>query len=168
MVRSSVQQCLVGILVVGAAFLGSLPAAAQQPDEYDKTVARVIRLLPRPPEKVVMIDADTNGQSLHDKLQHVEGFVNPGKRVVYLVRQSDTLQRAMKGPGIFDYALALTIWHEMAHIDGADEATARRAEEQLWTEFVLAGRVDRVRGMRYLALLKDRPDTARSEPTGPR
>ena len=105
----------------------------------DTTLARVIRLLPRPPEKVVMIDADTSGQSLHDKLQHVEGFVNPGRRVVYLVRQSDTLQRAMKGPGIFDYALALTIWHEMAHIDGADEATARRAEEQLWTEFVVAG-----------------------------
>ena len=87
---------------------------------------------------------------------HVEGFAINGKRVVYLVRQSDTLQRALKGPGIFDYALALTIWHEMAHIDGADEATARRAEEQLWTEFVLAGRVDQDRGMKYLALLKGR------------
>jgi len=156
MVRSSVHRCVVGILAVGAAFLGSLPAAAQQADEYDTTVARVIRLLPRPPEKVVVIDADTSGQSLHDKLQHVEGFVNPGRRVVFLVRQSDTLQRARKGPGIFDYAVAITIWHEMAHIDGADEATAQRAEEQLWTEFVVAGRVDRFQGMRYLALLKNR------------
>ena len=157
MVRRRVHTCLLGILIICAGLLGSVPAAAQQPNEYDLTVARVIRLLPRPPEKVVVIDADTSGQSLHDKLQHVQGFVIPGKRVVYLVRQSDTLQRAMKGPGIFDYALALTIWHEMAHIDGADEATARRAEEQLWTEFVVAGRVDRVRGMRYLTLLKNRP-----------
>ena len=156
MVRSRIHTCRLGILIICAGFLGSAPAAAQQPHEYDLTVARVIRLLPRPPEKVVVIDADASGQPLHDKLQHVEGFVPYGTRVVYLVRQSDTLQHAMKGPGIFDYALALTIWHEMAHIDGADEATARRAEEQLWTEFVLAGRVDQVRGLKYLALLKKR------------
>ena len=156
MVRSPVHTCLLGILIICAGLLGSVPAAAQQPNEYDLTVARVIRLLPRPPEKVVVIDADISGRALHDKLQHVEGFVIHGERIVHLVRQSDTLQRALKGPGIFDYALAITIWHEMAHIDGADEATARRAEEQLWTEFVVAGRVDRVRGMRYLALLKNR------------
>jgi|KBSSwiStaDraftv2_1062776.scaffolds.fasta_scaffold953073_1 hypothetical protein len=157
MVRSWVHRRLVGILVVSAGLLGFAPAAAQQADEYDITIARVIRLLPRPPEKVVVIDADISGRSLHDKLQHVEGFVIRGERVVHLVRQSDTLQRALKGPGIFDYALAITIWHEMAHIDGADEAKARRAEEQLWTEFVLTGRVERVRGMKYLALLKNRP-----------
>jgi hypothetical protein len=139
MVRSWVHRRLVGILVVSAGLLGSAPAAAQQADEYDITLARVIRLLPRPPEKVVVIDADISGRSLHDKLQHVEGFVIRGERIVHLVRQSDTLQRALKGPGIFDYALAITIWHEMAHIDGADEATAQRAEEQLWTEFVVAG-----------------------------
>jgi len=156
MVRSRVHTCLLGILIICAGLLGSVPAAAQQPNEYDLTVARVIRLLPRPPEKVLVIDADISGQSLHDKLQHVEGFVIRGERVVHLVRQSDTLQRAVKGPGIFDYALAITIWHEMAHIDGADEATAQRAEEQLWTEFVVAGRVDRVQGMRYLALLRKR------------
>ena len=156
MVRSRVHRDLLGILIICAGLLGAVPTAAHQPNEYDLTVARVIRLLPRPPEKVVVIDADASGQSLHDKLQHVEGFVPYGTRVVYLVKQSDTLQRAMKGPGIFDYALALTIWHEMAHIDGADEATAQRAEEQLWTEFVVAGRVDRVQGMRYLALLRKR------------
>ena len=157
MVRRRVHTCLLGILIICAGLLGAVPAAAQQPNQYDLTVARVIRLLPRPPEKVVVIDADISGRSLHDKLQHVEGFVIRGERIVHLVRQSDTLQRALKGPGIFDYALAITIWHEMAHIDGADEATARRAEEQLWTEFVVAGRVDRVRGMRYLTLLKNRP-----------
>jgi hypothetical protein len=156
MVRSWVHSCLPGILIICAGLLGTVPAAAQQPNDYDLMVARVIRLLPRPPDKVVVVNADTSGQSLHDKLQHVEGFAIYGQRVVYLVRQSDTVQRAVKGPGIFDYALAITIWHEMAHIDGGDEATARLAEEQLWTEFVVAGRVDRVRGMQYLALLKKR------------
>ena len=40
------------------------------------------------------------------------------------------MQAALKGPGIFDYALATVIWHEMAHIDGADEVAAQEAEEQ--------------------------------------
>ncbi len=74
-----------------------LAVTEQHADEYDTTVARVIRLLPRPPEKVVVIDADTSGQSLHDKLQHAEGFVNPGRRFVYLVRQSDTCGSGSRG-----------------------------------------------------------------------
>jgi hypothetical protein len=44
----------------------------------------------------------------------------------------------------------------MAHIDGADEAAARQAEEQLWMQFILARRVDRTRATQYLALLKQR------------
>ncbi len=117
---------------------GYAPIAAQQPNEYDRTLARVLRLLPRPPDTIVVVDADTSGRSLHRSLQHVEGFVIHGERVVRLVRQGETLQRAMKGGGIFDYALAIIVWHEMAHIDGADEAAARRADEQLWAEFVRA------------------------------
>jgi hypothetical protein len=44
----------------------------------------------------------------------------------------------------------------MAHIDGADEVAAQEAEEQLWREFIVSQRVDRTRGMKYLALLKKR------------
>lgn len=75
---------------------------------------------------------------------------------MYLMRQGPTLQQALKGSGIFDYALAIVIWHEMAHIDGADEPTAQREEEQLWKEFILTRRVDSVRGLNYLAVLKKR------------
>ena len=39
---------------------------------------------------------------------------------------------------------------------GADEAAAQQAEEQLWMEFIVAQRVDQTRGIRYLALLKER------------
>ena len=156
MVRSCVRRRLVEILIVGGWLLGSVPAVAQQANEYDRTLARVIPLLPRPPDKIVVVDADASGRSLHEKLEHVEGFVTTGERVVYLVRQGETLQRAMKGPGIFDYALAITIWHEMAHIDGADEASARREEEALWQEYVRDGRVDVFRGLKYLTLLQAR------------
>jgi hypothetical protein len=138
MLRSPVRRRYVRILIVSAGLFGYAPIAAQQPNEYDRTLARVLRLLPRPPDTIVVVDADTSGRSLHRSLQHVEGFVIHGERVVRLVRQGETLQRAMKGGGIFDYALAIIVWHEMAHIDGADEAAARRADEQLWAEFVRA------------------------------
>jgi hypothetical protein len=42
------------------------------------------------------------------------------------------------------HALAAIIWHEMAHIAGADEAEAQDHEEKLWTRFVRDKLVDRV------------------------
>jgi hypothetical protein len=75
---------------------------------------------------------------------------------VYLVNQGATLRRALRGSGIYDFVLATVIWHEMAHIDGADEAKAQREEEQLWMQFVVARRVDSTRGLSYLALLEKR------------
>jgi hypothetical protein len=72
-----------------------------------------------------------------------------------LVREGTTIQHALRGR-FFDYALAAIIWHEMAHLDGADEQRAQRQEEDLWQQYVLDGRVDRDRGARYLFLLKQR------------
>jgi hypothetical protein len=39
------------------------------------------------------------------------------------------LRGAQKGRGIFDYALAILIWDEMAHLAGADEREAQRKQE---------------------------------------
>jgi hypothetical protein len=126
---------------------------------YDEAVTRALRLLPRQPDKIVVVERD-EGFRVRAGKPHVEAFVNHGSRVVCLVRRGVTLQAALKGPGIFDYALAAVIWHEMAHIDGADEAAAQEAEEELWREFIVAQRVDAARGMRYLALLKKRRASA--------
>jgi hypothetical protein len=122
---------------------------------YDATIARALKLLPRQPEKVTLVDATAPPGLLYE-LQHVEAFVMRGERVVYLVTQGVTLQKALKGSGVFDYVLATVIWHEMAHIDGGDETKAQLEEEQLWEQFVVARRVDSTRGLRYLALLKKR------------
>ena len=149
--------------------LGVSPVHAG-PSAYDEAIARALRLLPRQPEKVVVVERDErsrersgtppaeDAEDVEDvkQVEHVEAFVNRGGRVVYLIRQGVTLQATLKGPGIFDYALATVIWHEMAHIDGADEVAAQEAEEQLWMEFIVSQRVDRTRGMKYLALLKKR------------
>ena len=54
--------------------------------------------------------------------------------------------------------LATVIWHEMAHLDGADERGARKAEEDLWVRFVRDGVADKLTALRYLNALKRRPD----------
>jgi predicted SprT family Zn-dependent metalloprotease len=77
---------------------------------------------------------------------------------VYLVKQSTVLQEAAKGSQLYEHVLASIIWHEMAHLDGADERGARRAEEQLWTRFVRDGIFDQVTALRYLNALTKRPD----------
>jgi hypothetical protein len=121
----------------------------------DEAIGRALRLLPRQPEKVTVVErAEASLQ--YKRRPRVEAFANPADRVIYLVRQGATLQGALKGPGIFDYALAGVIWHEMAHLDGAGETAAQQAEEQLWMQFVLSQRVDRTRGLQYLALLEKR------------
>jgi hypothetical protein len=154
MLGSAARQRVLGFLAVLGTLLGFSPVEAGQ-NAYDDTIGRALHLLPRQPEKVVLVER-AGGPHLHGGKPRAEAFVNHGGRVVYLVRQGVTLQSALKGRGIFDYALATVIWHEMAHIDGGDEAAAQQAEEQLWTEFVLTQQVDRARGMQYLALLKKR------------
>src|SRR4051812_5509131 len=89
------------------------PATAAQ---YDEAVNRAIRVLPRRPEKVVVVDASCAIPPVDAHGHRVEAFVTLGDPTVYLVAQGDMLQHALKAPGIFDYAVAATIWHEMAHL----------------------------------------------------
>ena len=154
MLRGAAGRHAFGLFLVGAALLGFSPVGANA-SPYDDAIARALRLLPTEPEQIVLVERpDATGP--HKGKPNVEAFINQGGRVVYVVRQGATLQGALKGPGTFDYALAAIIWHEMAHIDGADEPSAQQAEEQLWREFMLTRRVESSVGLRYLALLQKR------------
>src|SRR5262245_37539095 len=84
--------------------------------ECDEVVSRVLLLLPERPDAIVVIDADQSSRALRQKIENVEGFVTEGKRTVCLKKQAFTFQRALKRGGIWDYALAGIVWHEMAHI----------------------------------------------------
>jgi hypothetical protein len=86
----------------------------------------------------------------------LDAFITKGGRVVYLTSHGEALQGALKGSQLCEHILATIVWHEMAHIDGANEAEAQRREEQLWTAFVMEERVDRIQGLRYLTALKTR------------
>jgi hypothetical protein len=142
-------------LLIVSSLLGPATAGADS-DPCAEAITRALKLLPRQPERVVVVDTENATPLLQAKLQHVDGFVTTGLRIVYLKRQGAALQQAVKKPGFFDHVLAIVIWHEMAHLEGADEATAQRAEEDLWTQYVVTRRVDGPSGLRYLALLKKR------------
>ncbi len=124
---------------------------------YDETVGRALALLPkRPKQQVVVIDAEKTPTALRQQLERVEAFVMVGEPIVCLRMQGTVLKNAQRTGGLFDYALAATIWHEMAHIAGADERAAQEQEEDLWRQFILGGRVDRSRALAYLRALKQR------------
>ena len=136
--------------------IGSLEAGQTVRGPYEATINRALGLLPKLPAKVLVVDVAQAARAADAHGRQVEAFVRHGENVVYLISQGATLRGAQKGRGIFDYALAILIWHEMAHLAGADEREAQRQQEDLWTAYVATGRVDTNRGLNYLALLKKR------------
>lgn len=125
-------------------------------DNCVRTIRRVLVLLPHQPEKIQVLDPARGTPELKAKLQHVDGFADPGRRVVYLNEKGDVLHHALQGAGVWDYVAAIIIWHEMAHIDGANETDAQRKEEDLWRQFIVSRKVDGARGLAYLRLLRKR------------
>ena len=86
----------------------------------------------------------------------LDAFTVSGNAVIYVVQQSQLLKGARAGSAVHRAMLAAVLWHEMAHVSGADERRARQAEEELWIRFVRDGRVDTVIGLRYLQALQRR------------
>jgi hypothetical protein len=154
MLRCNARAVTVGWFV--AISLASSAAAQTAAGAYEETISRVLVLLPRQPEKVLVVDVSQAARPHDAHGRRVEAFVRRGENVVYLIAQGGTLQRGQRGASVFDYVLATVIWHEMAHIDGADEPGAQRQEEELWMQYVAARRVDTAQGMNYLALLRKR------------
>ena len=152
------------VIVVGMA--PAVPRAEDDnPNPYDRAVSRAIAQLPRRPIHVAVIDADDAKPAVMETLLKLDAFTlrvdavtMDRYRVVYLVKQSGVLQAAAKGSRFYEHVLASIIWHEMAHLDGADERGARHAEEQLWTRFVRDGIFDQLTALRYLSALTKRPD----------
>lgn len=150
--------CLSVVCVLDFSRTAEAQRAPSECPDCDVAVARAERLLPKPPNRVVVLDLIRQPPALQQRMKDAEGFVTTGERTVYLKMQGATLQHAVEEQGIWDYALAITIWHEMAHIAGANEVGAQRQEEALWQQFVFEGKVDRTKGLNYLALLRQRRD----------
>jgi hypothetical protein len=123
-----------------------------------EALVAALRLLPRLPVRVAVIDATRARPDVRPRLLGLDAFIVVDSPVVYVVRQSLLLQGARQRSAVHVHALAAVLWHELAHVDGADERTARRAEQALWTTFVRDQRIDGVAALRYLKALADRPD----------
>jgi len=149
MLGLSARSCVYGLLVVA---LGPVHEAVASEDCRPSTesVCRAVKLLPREPRRVAVLDVSPTN------LSHADAFVTTHERVVYVRRQGWAFQQSLKGHAFFDHVLAIVIWHEMAHLDGANEETAQRAEEALWMQYVAGRRVATNPGMEYLALLRKR------------
>jgi hypothetical protein len=143
-------------LVASTILAALLPAAARVTSPYDPILERVLKLLPKRPLQLLVIDPNQAEADVRQTLLTLDAFITKDERVVYLTSHSEVLQGALKGSQLCEYILASIVWHEMAHIDGANEVEAQRREEQLWTAFLMEERVDRIQGLRYLKALKSR------------
>jgi hypothetical protein len=126
------------------------------PSERQALVAAV-RLLPRSPARIAVIDANEARPEVREKLLSLDTFITHDSPVVYVLRHSPLLRGARAASPFHTLALAAALWHELAHVDGADEREARRREEALWTSFVRDQRIDQTTGLRYLSALSKRP-----------
>ena len=123
-----------------------------------EAIKAAIALLPRAPTRIAVMDITTAKPEVRDRLRTLDAFTVQGNGVIYLVDGSDLLRGAQKGSAFRRAALAAVIWHEVAHLDGADEREARKAESKLWTSLVRDGLIDQLTGLRYLNALEMRPD----------
>jgi hypothetical protein len=121
-------------------------------------LAAAVALLPEAPLRISVINVNENRPAVRDYLLTLDAFTVKGNLVLYVVQQSELLKRARTGSPLHKAMLATVLWHEMAHLSGADERGARQAEEKLWMRYVRDGLADQVTGLRYLQALRRRPD----------
>jgi hypothetical protein len=147
--------------VVGLVMLtvGASPVCAQAARGAEaRVLERAIRLLPaRPDVPVRMIDPELAPDP--GAIRRLDAFMvrePDGKlrRVIYLNRRAAIVDNALTGQDLDVGILAAVIHHEMAHLKGADEAEARRAERAFFQSLVFRGSVPVDLGMRYLGDLE--------------
>jgi hypothetical protein len=142
---------------LGVLLLLGVGHVAAARSEYSPAIARAVALLPTRPAQVVVIDVNDARPEDRQNLLRLQAFVLRNSRTVYLTKHGEVLRYAVKGSVFHEHMLATVIWHEMAHVDGADEAEARHREEELWSRFIDEASVDRYEALRYLRILKNRP-----------
>jgi hypothetical protein len=130
--------------------------------EVQAALVAAIALLPQAPKRVAVMDVTGAKPGIKEHLLTLDAFILRDSSVIYVVQQSDLLQRARSGARTYCAMLAAVLWHEMSHLAGADERTARQAEEDLWTAMVRDGVVERRIGLRYLQALRKRPSDRRA------
>jgi hypothetical protein len=119
-----------------------------------ETLRVALSVLPRRPTRILVVGDAAMPPDVVVQVRQLDGFVPLRSRTIYLRRESETLREAEMSGGPYVLMLAAVIWHELAHVEGCDEAHAREREASLWDEFVRSGRVDAALGLSYRAALR--------------
>ena len=164
--HSAVRHRSAVVSVILAVWGGADPAAMTCPGSIrvDETVRRVARLLPREPGCVVVVDPNSESPAMAERIRHFDAFTYPGNPTIFVRRHSPVYDLASQGAQFYQFVLAAVIWHEMAHVSGADEHEAQRQEEALWQQFIRDDRVGFAEGHAYLDLLRRRHGVQRTGP----
>jgi hypothetical protein len=126
-----------------------------------RTLEAALDALPRRPDRIVVVHTKDLPPAKDRQFRDLDGFVLSGSRVIYLCRQGQTLLAAEYSGGPYVLMLAVVIWHEMAHTEGADERQAQQREEDLWKQFMQRGLVESSVALTYLGELQRRRGSAR-------
>lgn len=126
------------------------------PVEHQRAIREALRLLPRRPAEVRVVDAGAIEPASRERFLRSEAFVSHGSTALFLTAHSPALKAASEGSPNHVHVLAAILWHEMAHLEGADERTAQQEEASLWRSFVRDARVEPVSALRYLKRMEDR------------
>ena len=170
------------MLSMGVVAHGSLsaPSASRQPSQRladtstmlclsqapprpaEEVMAAALSLLPEQPAYVSLIDVHAQeDQRIRQALRPLEAFTLAGKKGVFVNVHGAALRRAMLARDericrLDVHVLAAIVWHEMAHIAGADEAGAQAREEELWEQFLGERQVDAELGLRQMQIYSSR------------
>src|SRR5262245_4698338 len=115
----------------------------------------VLEVLPARPERIEILDLASLSDTARRKVDGRDAFVLAGHRTIVVVRQGATLRQAEFGDGFDRLVLASLVWHELAHVNGADERAALEAEQTLWHRVIRLGLVSRGDGMAYIQRLRE-------------
>lgn len=124
----------------------------------DPRIAQALAWLPTPPDvPILVVDVDRLPARLARGVRTACAYVIRGIRRIHVSSRCRVYQRAEHNP-LDAIGLAAVLGHEMAHLEGADEARARDVERQLFRDLsaTLPGEY-RVRVAVYLAALAQRP-----------
>jgi hypothetical protein len=149
---------VVALLSTGVArpAQGTPATVVEAPASAQAAIRRALKLLPRRPLQVSVVGEEKVGPDSRERFWRSEAFFSKGSPIVYVTSHSPVLQAAQQGSAVHVHALAAIIWHEMAHIEGADEPAAQKQEETLWTRFIRDDRIERVDALRYLKAMSER------------
>jgi hypothetical protein len=164
------------LFLAGGAALGAVaPTGPQRPPLriIDGTVivgdsdpllwTRVLEVLPARPERIEILDLASLSDTARRKLDGRDAFVLSGQRAIVVIRQGATLRQAEFGDGLDRLVLASLVWHELAHVNGADERAALDQERALWRGFIRLGLVSSSDGMAYIQRLREASITTKED-----